>query len=235
MRSYCRLIQPSTPRNCCISAGVLAIHSGKRAAMTRGPTSEIPPRPERGWRRYLPLLLAGISGLGLSITVPLLMRHCEWRHIQSDFQVAAQARASAVTTAVDEDRYILRSILMFFETDEEVSRSEFRKLVDSLTPRGAGIQALVWGPPVLPLLSGPPQKLPHAARDCLISRLPKKQVLANSRGQAIVRNIFLLIISSPSKVTRQLPDLIFSPKLDGEKPSRRRATQGERPHWRGCH
>ncbi len=114
--------------------------------MTRGPTSEIPLRPERRWRRYLPLFLAGISGLGLSITVPLLMRHSEWRHIQTDFQVAAQARVSAVTTAVDEDRYILRSILMFFETDEEVSRSEFRKLVESLTPRGAGIQALVWAP-----------------------------------------------------------------------------------------
>ncbi len=116
--------------------------------MNREPSSDTQLKPASVWRRYLPLCLMAMGGLALTIIVPLVMRNWEWRHIQSDFLIAAQARASAVTTAVDENRYIMRSLLTFFETDEEVSRSEFRKLVESLAPRGAGIQALGWAPRV---------------------------------------------------------------------------------------
>jgi len=116
--------------------------------MNKDRPGELASTPPRVWRRYLPLWFMGVGGLALSIVVPLLIRAWEWRQIHSDFQIAAQARAAAVIAAVDENRYLMRSLLTIFETDDHVSRIEFRKLVESLAPRSAGIQAVGWAPRV---------------------------------------------------------------------------------------
>lgn len=78
------------------------------------------------FRRYTPVVLAVLVGIGLSWTSLVLLRHGEWRSIHAQFDRTAADCAAALAHEIQNKLLFLEAPRSLFCSSEVVTRSEFR-------------------------------------------------------------------------------------------------------------
>jgi signal transduction histidine kinase len=121
-------------------------------ATTEPAASEPPPDAARPvWRErriLLPVALAALAGLAVSLVAFLSVRQWEIQRQIYSFDEIADLQRAALQRAINSTLEILHSIRAFYASSREVEREEFRVFVTNALGRHPEIQSLEWLPRV---------------------------------------------------------------------------------------
>lgn len=106
-------------------------------------------RPHNGVRRRQ-FSISVPLGLMFALVVVLFIHVSSWEHhrLQTDFERRADEWTQSLRKALDRHLEALSSLERFYASATQVSRLEFRALVQGLFPRFEGVQAVEWVPRV---------------------------------------------------------------------------------------
>ncbi|HWN43063.1 MAG TPA: response regulator [Thermoanaerobaculia bacterium] len=99
------------------------------------PNPSDPQRPQAWLRRYLPIGLLLLAGIGLSSLLFALARRGEARSESAAFGLLAQSRAAALRTHVAEHRELLGFVADFYATSEQLQPEDFAAFGEQIRAR----------------------------------------------------------------------------------------------------
>src|SRR5689334_19058381 len=97
------------------------------------------PTPKAWLRRYLPIGLLLLAGIGLSFLLFALARRGEVRSENATFGLLAQSRAAALRTHVAEHRELLGFVADFYATSEQIRPEDFSAFDEQIRSRPQSI------------------------------------------------------------------------------------------------
>jgi PAS domain S-box-containing protein len=100
------------------------------------------------WRRRVPLSLAAVAGLILTMGAFFFARNASRERLQPEFARSADVPATALQRDIDDHVYLLRSINAFYFSSRNVDRNEFAGFVKDALARLKGLAAVEWIPRV---------------------------------------------------------------------------------------
>ena len=99
-------------------------------------------------RRAIPLTLVLACGVAFSALVALVVRNQERERFEADFDRQAQIQWRSMQVAIREYEECLYMLRGLFDSSNEVSSGEFRRMAGDLRMRHSGIELLAWLPRV---------------------------------------------------------------------------------------
>lgn len=99
-------------------------------------------------RLYVSVVVTICIGILLSITMFIFVRNVEYRHIQSDFNLMTVNSVRSLQREIENNIEVLRSLYRLYESNEFVTREEFRTFCKPAILRHNDILALEWVPRV---------------------------------------------------------------------------------------
>jgi signal transduction histidine kinase/CheY-like chemotaxis protein len=99
--------------------------------------------------RYSPALLVAVVGCFLSLWLARVFQASEERGTEEEIRQLAMGRAEVLRGQMLRSMEVLHAIVSLYESQDEVSREEFREFVSDALSRQPELQALAWDPRVL--------------------------------------------------------------------------------------
>ncbi|GAG48353.1 unnamed protein product, partial [marine sediment metagenome] len=98
------------------------------------------------WKRYLPVWLTVLAGVGLSLAVFAMVRAWETREIRAGFLRAAEDRAGIIKGKIEANLRVFDSIRSLHCYFGNVARGQFEQFVESHLSHDHNIRTVQWVP-----------------------------------------------------------------------------------------
>src|SRR5262245_23977999 len=133
------------------------------------------------WRRYAPILLAGLGGCALSWWLYYGAKHSEEVRLEREFTQVASNLGAAWQRAWTGHLESLEGIRNFYEGSISVEADEFARFTKSTFASHVGLQMMGWVPHV-----PAPAFYDHVALADTKYHLPSGYVVRNAEGEPLV-------------------------------------------------